>query len=314
MKSLGVFVSLIFLLTPMQKQVGGPKFEYDKFRDKTTVTQSIETINIRGAKGVKLSAYYGFDGKLPVAISGHGIIVAVIRNTTNDDSDEELRLLIDGKLEGPYTGTLTDSGRYAEGFTQFYLFAEISIDVIKRIANAGKVEGLIGKVEFELSSSAIRQINTFYRGMPNTGNLKIKYDRDEDTTTVDTGMLGAINVKGAERVDFYIGYEYSGKMQPSKVREDFMVGFPYAGQRLELDLRLLIDGHPQGPYLVNGLENEQLKSDEHKVYSARHNAREINDIIARAHTVSGEIGNIKFDLSPEAISRVNELYERMTKK
>jgi len=302
-----------FLITPFQSQTGGPKVEYDKVKDTTRVTQSVESINVKGARAIKFIAYYGFDGKAPSTVSGHGIVIAVVRDAPQIGSVQEMRLIIDGKPEGPYTGTLVDSGRYPEGFTQFYLFEEITMDIFERIANAGKVDARIGSVEFELSARAVKQINAFYRGMPKPVNLKVEYDKDEDATSVSTGVMEAVNVKGAENVYLHALYDYPGKIQRSKVEESFLVGFSYAGQGLELDLDLSVDGRRHGPYRIIGEANEQISTGGTKVYVVRGSAHEIIELIANGHTVSGEIGNIKFEIPPEAINRIKELYNRMHK-
>src|SRR5215471_14329800 len=94
---------LVSFATPLQRQNDGIEINYDKFRDNTrALIKDGKAINVKGATAVYLTLFYDYDGKTASKFIEPEVNIVIVPKFPIDADELELRLLIDGEINGPY--------------------------------------------------------------------------------------------------------------------------------------------------------------------------------------------------------------------
>jgi hypothetical protein len=323
-----VIMKLLFILmfsftwfaSSLQQPDKGLNIEYDKFRDITVAKiRDVAAENVKGAKTVTINPGYAYKGETASQFVDGTLTITITGDPANGSEKWlELRLLIDGKTTGPYYASRTDSMETAAGQMYFYTVINGSSRIIEAIAKASKVEGQIGTSEFGLSHTTISQIKALYDRMPKKpSGLTIKYNPSEDLTLVHIADQDATAVKNAKYLVFNPFYAFDGKIQTSAVSQRIMLTFA-TDRPIDKDnppkLTVRVDGKSVGQFQTEYVKTLVFyKADNHQ-FGLSDDAPAAIEAIARGSKVTGAFGEIEFTLSPETISQIKLLYEKIHQK
>src|SRR5581483_3601797 len=293
------------------------KIQYDKPHNTTVVTiPDSNAVNIKGAKAVVVHPFYTYNGKVPASLIDALLSLYVVDGGQEGQSARPVELEIDGNHEGPYSTVRLGPLQTECGTATVYSICGPQAKVIQRLAVAQKVVGRIGKVEVEVSPETVLHIKLLSKGIPKPDDLESSYDRKGNSTIVDIKSAYAIGVAGAKSLIFDATYTFRGKTQSSAV--DPAIGIRIEGGEWisESDfLSLTIDGTKSTYSLSDRNSNTNSSGDQIFIFTIREeNASAIIEKIAKSKIVTGSISDIRFELSPGAISEIKTLYERMHKK
>jgi len=297
--------------------------DYDKDRDQTRVlTTTIEAINVSGAQLLYFTAFYDFDGKVQHKVENQTLSITVFDRTTPiGKKNVEFRIMINEEAEGPFNATLVSTNVVTEGVAETYSVS--GPDMIGNLCSAKRVAGQLGDVSFTLPSHAIQDIGAICSRMKATipqdlaSRIDSSYDASINTTRVKTDVVAAINLKDAKLAYPAAFYEFSGRRQTTVTAEGIGVAIvsdllPSDAEKIEV--RLIVDGKSEGPYLTQKLNTIRSQSGDMQVFVAKDGTTGIISRLSAAKKVVCQIEKIEFEFSPETLSLIRELYERMQNK
>lgn len=158
-----IFTLLFTISCFAQIDTKGVETKYDKFKDKTTVTLMLE-MNIRlvPKEDLVFGSSSSFDGKKPTSIPDK-LVFTFISNSKIKQYEFSNSLIILADDERIRLG----DAKYIGGTSSFepseIMIYTVSLENLKKIVAAKKIEMQIGKTEFALNDAQLNAVKEFYK-------------------------------------------------------------------------------------------------------------------------------------------------------